>query len=191
MTRTDFGTWARRVLLTGALVGVADYAIGFGIFVAMFGRPLLGVFQAPAAGVLGLAAFRGGIRTAALGTVLHFLIAVVWALVFAFFYDRWPALRRTVARVSGLALASAVVGVVVWLVMNNVVAPLGRGRPEPFGTRLFWGVLVGHVFFVGLPLVWGTRRFAPHVADPGDAAAMEAAEMGAVDSGHSRRRGPA
>ncbi|HEX7121612.1 MAG TPA: hypothetical protein VF178_04510 [Gemmatimonadaceae bacterium] len=77
----------------------------FGIFVAIFGRPWLGAFQAPAAGVL------------------------------------------------------------VWLVMNNVIAPLGRGRPEPVGTPAFWAVLVGHVFFVGLPLVWGTRHFAPAVTD--------------------------
>ena len=51
----SFSAWARCVLLTGVLVGVADYAIGFGIFAALFGRPLLGVFQAPAAGLLGLA----------------------------------------------------------------------------------------------------------------------------------------
>src|SRR5688500_7174969 len=114
-------TWARCVLLTGVLVGVADYAIGFGIFVALFGRPLLGVFQAPAAGVLGLAAFRGGLRTAALGTLLHFVIAVVWALVFAFVYRRWPTLRRTVARASGLVFASAAAGAIVWLVDRKSV----------------------------------------------------------------------
>ena len=153
--------WGRCVLLTGLLVGLADYAIGFGIFVAALGRPLLGVFQAPAAGVLGPAAFRGGLATAALGTVLHFVIALAWAAVYAGAYRHGAGLRRASARVSGLALTSAAAGAVVWVVMNNVVAPLGRGRPEPFGTRVFWAVLVAHIFFVGLPLVWGTRRFAP------------------------------
>jgi hypothetical protein len=157
----DSAPWARCVLLTGLLVGVADYAIGFGIFVAWLGRPLLGVFQAPAAGVLGLAAFRGGISTAALGTLLHFVIAVAWALMFALLYRRSPAVRRAVARTPGLAVASAAAGALVWLVMNNVVAPLGRGRPEPFGTPVFWAVLLGHAAFVGLPLVWGTHHFAP------------------------------
>jgi len=40
--------------------------------------------------VLGLTAFRGGFRTAALGTVLHVVIALAWALVFTFLYRRWP-----------------------------------------------------------------------------------------------------
>lgn len=156
-------TWARSVLLTGLLVGIADYAIGFGIFVALFGRPLLGVFQAPAAGALGLAAFRGGFRTAVLGTVLHFGIAIAWTGLFTLLYRRWSGLRRSLERPTGVAVASAGAGVFVWLVMNNVIAPLGRGRPEPFGTPTFWAVLVAHTFFVGLPLVWGTRRFAPRV----------------------------
>ena len=156
-------TWTRSVLLTGLLVGVADYAIGFGIFVALLGRPLLGVFQAPAAGLLGLAAFRGGFRTAALGTALHFVIAIAWTVLFTLLYRRSPSLRRMLEHPTGVAFASAGAGIVVWLVMNNVVAPLGRGRPEPFGTGTFWGVLVAHMFFVGLPLVWGTHRFAPRV----------------------------
>jgi len=78
--------------------------------------------------VLGLTAFRGGFRTAALGTVLHVVIALAWALVFTFLYRRWPRLQRALAHTAGLALPSAAAGATVWLVMNNVVAPLGRGR---------------------------------------------------------------
>lgn len=153
--------WVRCALLAGLAVGIADYAIGFGIFVAALGRPALGVFQAPAAGVLGPAAFRGGLATAFLGTALHFAIAIAWATAFAALYAATPALRRAVARPAGFLIASAAAGALVWLVMNGVVAPLGRGRPEPFGTAIFWAVLVAHVFFVGVPLVWATRRHAP------------------------------
>ena len=154
-------SWTRCVALTGILVGVADYAIGLGIFVAALGRPALGVLQAPAAGLLGQAAFRGGLQTAALGTALHFAIAIAWGAAFGVAYANSPRLRRATSERAGLLLVGAMVGSVVWIVMNNVVAPLGRGRAEPFGTAVFWAVLVGHVFFVGIPLAWGTRRFAP------------------------------
>ena len=157
----EMAGWIRCVAVTGILVGVADYAIGLGIFVAALGRPALGVLQAPAAGVLGVAAFRGGLPTAALGTALHFAIAATWAAAFAAAYRTSPRLRRASAGALVLAAVGAAAGALVWVVMNNVVASLGRGRPEPFGTRVFWAVLVGHVFFVGVPLVWGTRRLAP------------------------------
>ena len=154
-------TWGRAILWTGLLVGLMDYAIGFGIFVAAFGRPWLGALQAPAAGVLGPAAFRGGAPTAALGIALHFLIALGWTALVALLYRQWPGLRRAAATGLGLALVGAVAGAGIWLVMNHVLAPLGRGRPEPAGSPLWWAVLVGHMSFVGLPMVWGLRRYAP------------------------------
>lgn len=156
--------WIRCVLLTGVAVALADYAIGFGIFVAALGRPVLGVFQAPAAGILGPAAFRGGLQTAALGTLLHFTIGIGWAGAFALLFANSHAVGQATSRPAGLFLISTLAGSIIWMVMNNIVAALGRGRPEPFGTPTFWAVLVAHCFFVGLPLVWCTRRFAPHVS---------------------------
>ena len=153
--------WLAAVLWTGLLVGVVDYAIGFGIFVAAVGRPWLGALQAPAAGVLGPVAFRGGAPTAVLGIALHFLIALGWTALYALLFHRCAGLRRVVARPLGLLAVSVVVGALVWLVMNEILAPLGRGRPEATGSRLWWAVLAGHLVFVGLPLVWGLRRYAP------------------------------
>ena len=158
---TSSQSWMRCVALTGLLVGVADYGIGVGVFVGWLGRPALGVLQAPAAGVLGPAAFRGRLPTAALGTVLHFAIALGWAGTFALLYAHAPALRKQVSTRLGFAIVSAVAGSLIWVVMNNVIAPLSRARAEPFGTSVFWTVLIGHIVLVGVPLVWGTRRFAP------------------------------
>ena len=154
-------SWLRTVFIAGLVIGITDYAIGFGIFAGALGRPVLGVFQAPAAAVLGIGAFRGGLITAGFGLILHFVISFVWAAAFAILYRQSPRLRRIVSQVPGLILIGAAAGVIIWLVMNNVLAPLGRGRPEPFGTNVFWAVLVGHVIFVGIPLVWATRNFAP------------------------------
>src|SRR5215207_2605531 len=110
--------WVRCVLWTGLLVGAADYAIGFGVFAAALGTPPLGILQHPASGVLGPAAYRGGISTAALGVALHLAIALIWSLTYAAAYRALPALRRLTRTTAGLLAAAAVAGVIVWLIMN-------------------------------------------------------------------------
>jgi hypothetical protein len=154
-------SWFRAILLTGLLVGLADYLIGFGVFVLWLGRPVLGVFQHPAAGLLGPAAYRGGLDTAALGTALHFAIAFGWAAAFALLYRVSPALRRAAAAPFGLGLTATIAGIIIWLAMNNVVIALSQIRPYTLSSALFWIVLIGHIPFVGLPLVWAIRRYAP------------------------------
>jgi hypothetical protein len=44
--------------------------------------------------------------------------------------------------------------------MNSVVLPLSQTRPYAISSGLFWVILAGHIPFVGLPLVWGVRRFS-------------------------------
>ena len=170
-------TWLRAVLLTSLLVGLADYVIGFGIFVVGLGRPVLGVLQHPAAGLLGPAAYRGGLATALLGTALHFTIAIGWAAVFALLYRVSPALRRAIATPVGLGLAAILAGAIIWLAMNNVVMPLSRIRPYALGSDLFWMILLGHIPFVGLPLVWGIRRYASR---PGVVTSAESSALAGV-----------
>jgi hypothetical protein len=155
----------RRILVVGLLVGVADYAIGFGLFVATLGAPILRVLQHPASGLLGADAYRGGLTTAALGIFLHFAIAIVWAGLFATVYRASRVLREATTHNLHAFGVATLAGVGVWLVMNNVVLALGRGRPYSTDSWLFWTILLLHIPFVGVPLVWGTRRYAPLVAD--------------------------
>ena len=64
-----------RALVTGTLiVGVLDILDAF-IFFGLRGARPLGILQSIASGVLGRAAYQGGIRTALLGLLLHFFIA--------------------------------------------------------------------------------------------------------------------
>lgn len=157
-TRTAF---VRCVLLVGLLVGIADYGVGFGVFVAGLGRPVLAILQHPAAGLLGPDAYRGGIRTAGLGTALHFCFAIGWAAIFVWCYRTSGRLRSAVATTGGLLLISVLAGIFVWLCMNYIVIAASRIRPYSARGGLFWAVLIAHIPFVGLPLVWGARRFVP------------------------------
>ncbi len=133
------------VILGGGLVAVLDIAAAFALRGA-FGSPPIRVLQGIASGVLGPAAFQGGVSTAALGMVLHVAIAFVVAAVY-YVVSRWWSwlVRHPVA--SGL-----VYGVAVHSVMNEIVLPLSRvtfRRPP-------WYVVVSmvaiHMVCVGLPI---------------------------------------
>ena len=136
-----------RALVTGTLiVGILDILDAF-IFFGLRGARPIGILQSIASGVLGRAAYQGGMRTALLGLALHFLIAFGVVATYLVATRLIPALNRR-PWVYGL-----IYGVAVYLVMNFVVVPmsaaaLGSG-PTPLVVRVN-GVLI-HMFGVGLP----------------------------------------
>src|SRR6266852_2290990 len=82
------------IISGGLLIGTLDaiYAI---VFWGMRGTAPIRIFQSIAAGLLGRdAAFRGGIRTEALGLGLHYFIALVIVVVYFAASRFWPALLK-------------------------------------------------------------------------------------------------
>jgi len=82
----------------------------------------------------------------------HAGVALGWSAVFLALYLSWPRLRRALASLGGVIAVAAVYGPAIWLVMSIAVIPLLTGRPPAFGFR-WWVQLVGHIPFVGLPIV--------------------------------------
>ena len=134
-----------RAILVGTLVvGVLDAADAL-IFFGLRGARPIRIFQSIAAGLLGRASFSGGLRTAALGVVLHFVVAfcIVTTFVVA---SRWiPALRLRPI-VFGLFY-----GVAAYLVMNLIVLPLSAAGHPTFALPVVVNGLLIHMFGVGLP----------------------------------------
>ena len=110
-----------------------------------------------AGGLLGRAAFHGGIGTYVLGVLLHFFIAFSFA---AFYY---AASRRLTFLVEHPLVCGLAYGAGVELVMNLIVLPLSalhaRGPYELHD--LIQGLLV-HMIVIGLPISFSVRRFASH-----------------------------
>jgi hypothetical protein len=111
------------------------------------------VFRAVASGLLGPAAFQGGTLVAALGLLLHFIIAFGAAAVFVAAARRWRALTAHAAAI-GVGY-----GIVVYLAMKYVVVPLsavpmraGAGAVDPVQLAI-------HITCVGLPIALVTRHF--------------------------------
>jgi hypothetical protein len=135
----------RAILLGGLVVGALD-GLDAVVFFGFRGVRPVAIFQSIASGLLGRAAFRGGLRTALLGACLHFFIATVVVLIYYVASKRLHILTRQ-AVVFGILY-----GIAVYFVMNRVVVPLSAassGGPVPLAV-LANGLLI-HAFGVGLP----------------------------------------
>ena len=146
----------RLSVIGGLIIGTAD-AIVYHWFVSSIlgGYPLTAVYQYIASGALGESAFAGGIATALLGVLFHFLISIVIAGVFILSADRIPLLRRYAI------VGSLLYGFGVFIVMNMIVIPLSAAPPLPAPTtpQLIMNVL-DHILVIGLPLGILVRRSA-------------------------------
>ena len=104
-----------RALAAGTLaVGVLDILDAF-IFFGLRGAKPIGILQSIASGVLGRAAYQGGMRTAMLGLLLHFVIAFGVVAVYLVATDSVPALNRRPV------VYGVIYGVAVYAVMNLIV----------------------------------------------------------------------
>ena len=138
---------ARAWLVTALVDGLFASALSrFG-----YGSTATRLWQGVAGTLLGPSAFEGGLETALLGIVMHIGVALWWSSVFVGLVLAWPALRRALAKPTGVIAIAAVYGPLVWMVMSLLVIPTLTSRPMALSTR-WWIQLVGHVFFVALPM---------------------------------------
>ena len=137
----------------GAAAGVLDI---LGAFAVYWPAAPAGILRSIAAGVLGTTAARGGgPGAAALGLLLHFVVACGAATVFVAACRAAPGLTRRPW------LTGPLYGLVVFLAMNYVVIPwsaIGRW-PGPWSTTTLLVVAI-HLIGVGPPIVLAARRWA-------------------------------
>jgi hypothetical protein len=138
----------RAIVTGGLLAGTGDL-----VFALSYYGMQLKVFQGVAAGLIGReAAFGGGPATFALGVVLHYGIALIWAAMFCVVALRVPALLRN-ATAAGLAY-----GFVVYFGMNNVVLPLSALHTPFWPPRIDAAAIAAHCFVFGFPIALAARR---------------------------------
>lgn len=142
------------ILWGGLCAGTLDF-LGACVSNASRGVTPLRIAHSIASGLLGAKAFQGGYKTAALGVVLHFVIALGAAAVFGLASHK---LRFLTERPY---LSGALYGIVVFWFMQLVVLPLSA---IPFKQNFSWPVvatgLIVHVLCVGLPIALVARWYA-------------------------------
>jgi hypothetical protein len=146
--RSSLSRLVRAGLLTGATDGLFSSVLASVFYHSTVTR----LFQGVASTVLGTQALDGGIPTALLGILMHFGVAFGWSAVFLFLVMRSRWVLDLLASRNGVAKVASLYGPFIWMVMSLVVIPLLVHRPPAIGFR-WWVQLIGHIPFVGLPIV--------------------------------------
>ena len=139
------------IFVGGFIVGVIDLV--YAILVYSPKHPIR-IGQAVASGLLGAKSFSGGWQTAALGVLLHFIIALGAATVF------YLASRRLRFLLERPVVYGLIYGALVYGFMHLVVIPLSAVAHGH--TPLIYQVceFVEHWFGVGLPISLSVRHYA-------------------------------
>ena len=141
------------VVWGGLACGVLDITAALVVY-GYFGAKPLRLLQGIAGGLLGPRTYSGGIATALLGLLCHFVIAFSTAAVYVAATRFMPFLIRY-AVVSG-----ALYGVAVYFFMNRVVVPLSAAVKFPFSFKMMVIGIIIHILCVGLPISSAARRYS-------------------------------
>ncbi|MGH7524705.1 MAG: hypothetical protein ACREK8_10395 [Gemmatimonadales bacterium] len=152
----DFVRW----LAGGAVVAVLDLSFAGTYWVVIRQSTSLSrILQSIASGILGPAAFEGGMHTVWLGAALHCVVAFGWTGMFLALARNWRPFARTLTTSHGAIKTGMPFGVLVWLVMDLVVLPLSHAKPAPIASTWFVVCLVWHAIGVGLPMAVVARSY--------------------------------
>lgn len=144
----------RAILCGGLLAGILDITAAIVTNRLLRGTAPIRILQSVASGLLGTDSYKGGMRTALLGTALHFVITFTAAAVY------YAASRRLNFLVQRPIVWGSLFGIAVYWFMNLVVLPLSAFPHKiTFApTNLAIGLVV-HILCVGLPIALSVRRF--------------------------------
>ena len=160
ISRLDKRAALSRIVGAGLLTGVTDGLFASVLSVAFYDSTVTRLFQGVASTLLGPAALDGGTRTAAVGVLMHFGVALGWSAVFWVLFNPSSWIRGLLRSRYGALKVAALYGPFIWMVMSLVVIPLLLHRP-PTITGRWWVQLIGHIPFVGLPIVWVVGKDRP------------------------------
>src|SRR6266478_6911566 len=140
------------VVWGGLACGVLDITAALIVYGYLGAKPLR-LLQGIAGGLLGARTYSGGVATALLGLLCHFVIAFSAAAVFV------TASRLAPFLVRHAVLSGVLYGIAVYFFMNRVVVPLSAAAKFPFSFKMMVVGVVIHIFCVGLPIALAARRF--------------------------------
>lgn len=98
-----------------------------------------------------------------IGVLVHVGVAFGWSAVFLFLLLRSRRVRALLEAPYGVIKVAALYGPFVWMVMSLAVIPLLVHRPPTIGAR-WWIQFLGHIPFVGLPIVASSGAESPRAS---------------------------
>jgi hypothetical protein len=149
----------RTILVAWLIAGILDITSAF-VIAGIKGTGSIRMLQGIASGLLGARSFEGGLLTAGLGLVIHFLIAFTAAALF------YVLSRKFSFLIEYAIVAGLLYGVAVYLFMYWIVIRLVFPNAHPSLSRDVTAVLV-HMFLIGLPIsLIVSRSSKKHALEP-------------------------
>jgi len=146
--------------LTGTLDGIAAL-IWNGISSGSINATV--VFKFIASAVFGPAAFKGGAEMVVAGIVFHYIIALVFSMVYYLLYPAFDKFLRSKYQVA------VFYGIITWLVMNLAVVPLSKIGYHHITAKAATIGLIILIICIGLPIALITDKKYEE-SKPGEAA---------------------
>jgi hypothetical protein len=141
------------IILAGTICGVLDLISATALFL-LRGGTFERLLQFIASGALGESSFRGGKKTAALGFLFHFVIALTAAATY------YAASRSLPFLTAQPVLWGILYGALIHLFMTFITIPLSRAPKRKFSPSFFLSQLAVHMFVVGLSISLTIARFS-------------------------------
>lgn len=144
----------RAILWGGLLAGILDLSAAI-VTNGFRGIAPIRILQSVASGLLGAESYKGGLRTALLGTALHFVITFTAAAIY------YAVSRKLTFLVRRAVVSGLIYGIAVYWFMNLIVLPLSAVPFKiTFQPAIVVTGLIVHMLCVGLPIALAVRRFS-------------------------------
>jgi len=143
------------ILKAGFIAGVLDLSAAMVTYMIIStGKNPVNILNYIASGVFGKeTAYSGGWSMAVLGLIFHFIIAMIWAILF---YVLYPYFNKMV---KNKWLAGILYGILVWIIMNRVVVPLSNTPKNPFKLSSAIIAVLTLIIFLGIPISLVTDHY--------------------------------
>jgi len=146
------------IVIGGLIAGAFDITYACVFFGIRNHVTPIRILQSVARGALGQSAFQGGLKTAALGLLFHFLIALTAAAVYVF------ASRALRFMITHAVVCGILYGLAVYLFMYGIVMRVSAIHSTALPWVYPWAVLIPnlliHMLGIGLPIALVARRYS-------------------------------
>lgn len=136
----------KTIIIAWLICGSLDILTAFIDYYIKTGKGPDGVLKYIASGVFGKDAFGGSSLMIWLGLMFHYLIALLFTLLFFLLYPRMKFLQFNVL------ITAIIFGLIVWAIMNFVVVPISNTPKSTSGQRNLIKPLLILICMIGLPL---------------------------------------
>jgi hypothetical protein len=134
------------ILLAWIIAGTMDITAASIQYYLRTGKGPGAVLRFVASGALGKTALKGGSGIELAGLGFHYLVALIFTLIFFIVFPLIPVARKS------LVITGLIYGMLVWVIMNRLVLPLSAAPAIPFVLKkaaIAMGILM---LCIGLPI---------------------------------------